>query len=115
MCVIVERARRRRLARAQQLATAEEDQWQAMEQVWLILQLFMSEDESVQAGEKAKNVGPEPCGKDTPRCWIVGSGLEEVHPRSRRKSGSQATAGSRFRGGDITFLRTTASLYIELI
>ena len=50
MCVIVERARRRRLARAQQLATAEEDQWQAMEQVWLILQLFMSEDESVQAG-----------------------------------------------------------------
>ena len=51
-------ARRRRLARAQQLATAEEDQWQAMEQVWLILQLFMSEDESVQAGEKAKNAGP---------------------------------------------------------
>ena len=58
MCVIVERARQRQLARAQQLATAEEDQWQAMEQVWLILQLFMSEDESVQAGEKAKNAGP---------------------------------------------------------
>ena len=52
--MIVERARRRRLARAQQLATAEEDQWQAMEQVWLILQLFMSEDESAQVGEELK-------------------------------------------------------------
>jgi hypothetical protein len=58
MCEIVERARRRRLARAQQLVTAEEDQWQAMEKVWLILQLFLSEDESVQAAEKVKNAGP---------------------------------------------------------
>ena len=58
MCEIVERARRRRLARTQHLATAKEDQWQAMEQVWLLPQLFSSEDESVQAGEKAKNAGP---------------------------------------------------------